>query len=78
MNPIEIEQDIQDLELMLHGGGRLRSGAVFGRNESTHYEVARTRAPEVYLSPHSDRQPPDLVIETYNLSEGTILPKSSP
>jgi hypothetical protein len=77
MNPIEIEQDIQDLELMLYGGGPLRSRAVFGGNESTHYEVARTRAPEVYVSPRSGRQPSDLVIETYDLNEGIILLKSS-
>ena len=76
MNPIEIEQDIQDLELMLHGGGPLRSGAVFGRDESTHYEGARTRASEVYLSPHP--QQTDLIVEIYDFSNGTILLKSSP
>ena len=65
MNSVELEQDIRDLELMLHGGGPLRPGVVFGRVGFGHFDGADVRAAEVRAVPATEEERPDSVLERY-------------
>lgn len=49
MNPLEIEKDIRNLEIMLYGGAPLRPSADFGRGEVGHFESAKARDPVVHI-----------------------------
>ena len=45
MNPVEIENDIRALDVMLHGRGPVRPVADFGRDEVGRFEAGKSRAP---------------------------------
>lgn len=47
MNPVQTEDHIRNLELMLYGGRAVRAGCDYGRQESGHFDGVRSRSPEV-------------------------------
>ncbi len=63
MNPVEIENDIRALEVMLHGGGPVRPVADFGRDEVGHFEDGKSRASDVRVAPGSRKGEPAVVVE---------------
>jgi hypothetical protein len=68
MNPVEIEQDIRTLELMLYGGSPVRPTADFGREEMGHFDQVKVRAPEVFPVVSTEKTDVGMVIEQYVIS----------
>jgi hypothetical protein len=69
VNPVEIEQDIRRLELMLTGGAPARQTANFGRDEVGLLDSVKSRAPEVRLAPSSHDTDTTFVLESYVITD---------
>ena len=78
MNPVEIEDDIRKLELLLYGGSPLRPDAVFGRDEMGHLDGVKARTPEVRVSPSIGDLAGELVIERFIITENHDMRVTGP
>ena len=69
MNPVETEQNIRKLELMLYGGCPVRPDADYGRQQVGHMESVKSRSPEVRPATGSEQGEPESVAECYVTTE---------
>lgn len=69
MNPIDIEDDIRCLELMLYGGTPLRPDADFGLGEVGYFESVKARSPEVRVALGGRTTKREIVVECRIITE---------
>jgi hypothetical protein len=71
MNPVEIEADIRNLEVLLSGGSPVRPSADYGKGEVGHFEGFKARSPSVepVIGTHGSTPSLDVIWESYVVSE---------
>ena len=64
MNPVEIEDNIRALELMLYGGAPLHPDPDFGHSEVGYFESVTVRSADVGVGLHGHGRKPETIVES--------------
>jgi len=65
MSPVEIEERVRQLELMLYGGCPVRPNADFGQQEVGHFDGVKARSPDVKSIQPGAKSESEVVVERF-------------
>ncbi len=69
MNPVDIQDEIRNLEIILSGGSPVRPAADYGKGEVGHFDGVKARNPSVEPIPATDSVRPEVIWESYVIAE---------